>query len=848
MALEAEKSTEAIEKKSLEELEKERAWWWAAEKKRSPRLDYLRKAAWKKGRKGGEYEPGTKVDLESPLLFTDSWKENEYDHIFFRRAKALAHMLENKTIFITDHAQLVGFEGNLPDTVYFNIDFSNMLISGEIYNDPVLISEPREESMEILSDLMNYWGPQDNLGKVIRALRAEDAAKFFTTVPMWGYPFGGSFGYSGKDYEYIWGPNQEVGGGKGFEDMIDEIQERIDEAEDKLDGTPDGTETEIPEKVTRWEGMQIVLEGCINQAKRYARLARIVAENYETDPKRKEELLRLAETCERVPAKTPRTLQESLQYDHFIQVWTRNETVGSAWPFRPDYYNWPYYNKDVNIDKRLTKEEALDLVGEFLIRAYEMGHYLPRFGAEALQGIVGTSVWTMGGVNKDGSDACNDLTIAFLQAARMVRTANPTFAFRWHPRVKDEVMREIFECIRQGLGYPSIRNDPILINNGMYWHHHPLEEMRTWVHQACMSPCPTTKYGFQPCRMASATMNTAKMVEWALHDGYDHCIKMQMGPKTGDARKFTDFEQLFEAWVKQMEWLMNFGVRIINKGRVNAPENWGLPMLSAISERSVDSGYDTVDPRSGERGNSWVTFFTWVENPDSLAAVKKLVFDEKKYTMDQLITALEANWDGYEEMRLDFVKNAPKWGNDDDYVDEIMVRCLREVARHSWELKDPCGNPWPALPENVSGNIHFSGMVHALPNGRRLGDALYDGGISPGPGLDKKGPTAVIKSCGKIDHISDGRAFLLNQRLSPTQLAGEKGYQLWKAYMKTWADLGLDHVQFNMVDDATLRAAQREPEKYQELIVRVAGYSAHFVDISRKTQDNIIQRTVQGLG
>jgi formate C-acetyltransferase/benzylsuccinate synthase len=216
--------------------------------------------------------------------------------------------------------------------------------------------------------------------------------------------------------------------------------------------------------------------------------------------------------------------------------------------------------------------------------------------------------------------------------------------------------------------------------------------------------------------------------------------------------------------------------------------------------------------------------------------------------MAQLVDALEANWEGYEEMRLDFVRNAPKWGNDDDYVDDVMLRCLREAARHSHLIKCPSGNNWPILPENVSGNIHYANIVGALPNGRRRGDALYDGGISPGPGLDKKGPTAVLKSCSKIDHIGEGRAFLLNQRLSPTQLAGEKGYQLWKSYIKTWADLGLDHVQFNMVSDETLRAAQREPEKYQEVIVRVAGYSAHFVDISRKTQDNIIQRTIQGLG
>jgi len=408
-------------------------------------------------------------------------------------------------------------------------------------------------------------------------------------------------------------------------------------------------------------------------------------------------------------------------------------------------------------------------------------------------------------------------------------------------------MREIFECIRHGLGYPSVRNDPILIANAMHWHGHPLEEARTWVHQACMSPCPTTKHGFQPMRMASATANCAKIVEYALNNGYDHVVNMQMGPKTGDARKFTDFEQLFAAWVKQMEWLFGVLVRTVNLGRYKDPELFGRPFLSSISERAVESGLDAVSP-VGERGNAWITAFTWVENPDSLAAVKKLVFDDKKYTMDQLITALEANWEGYEEMRLDFVKGAPKWGNDDDYVDSIMIRCLEECARFSKVIKDPCGNNWPILPENVSGNIHYANIVGALPNGRRLGDALYDGGISPGPGLDKKGPTAVLKSCAKIDHIGHGRAFLLNQRLSPTQLAGEKGYQLWRAYLKTWSDLGIDHVQFNMVSDTTLRSAQKNPEKYPELIVRVAGYSAHFVDISRKTQDNIIQRTVQGIG
>ena len=818
----------------VEELEKERAWWWAAEKKRSKRLDYLRKAIWKKGRIGGTFSPGLKASMQDIVLRTEGYKANAgVWPSCLRFARMEAHIIDNIPIFITDHSQVVGYLGESPSTFRSSAEGT--------YNEPDIIPEPAEENLKILAEVGDYWLKEGPHRAYLNTFDPEDLMKVMGGQICFGVPIFSGGGYAGVNYEYI------MKGERGFEDIIAEIEKSQDAMREEM---KDAACPETPaqyEKIRTWQAMVEMLEAVIRWARRYARLARIVAENFEADPKRKEELLRISETCERVPAKPPRTLQESIQLDHFIQVLKRYESVEGAWPARPDYYHGPFYEKDVNIDKRITKEEALDLVGEHLIRAADMGVNLGRWASEGLQGISGTWVWTIGGVKQDGSDACNDCTMAYLQAARMVRVANPTFAFRWHPQVKDEVWREVFECIRQGLGYPSIRNDPVLIQNGMHWHHHPLEEMRTWVHQACMSPCPTTRDGFQPCRMAMATANTAKAIEYALFDGYDPIFKMQMGPHTGDARKFTDFEQLYEAWRTQIWWIMTTLSRNMTQGRVKDPDFFGRPFLSGISQRSVESGLDIIRPGS-ERGNSWVTFFTWVENPDSLAACKKLVFEEKKYTMDQLMDALEANWDGYEEMRLDFVKNAPKWGNDDDYADEMMVRCLRDVAKRSWELKDPSGNPWPVLPENISGNIHYSTVVGALPNGRRWGDALYDGGISPGPGLDKKGPTAVLKSCGKINHISDGRAFLLNQRLSPTQLAGEKGYQLWKSYMKTWADLGLDHVQFNMVDDATLRAAQREPEKYQELIVRVAGYSAHFVDISRKTQDNIIQRTVQGLG
>lgn len=829
---------EPITNKDLQQHEEKGEWWWIAEKKRSKRLDYLRKAVWKKGALGGNYSPGVKIDLDGPILFTQAWQFWKYDPVMMRRAKAISHVLDNVPIFITDQAQLVGYMGSAPHNLGWRVDGAS-IVNDEAYNEPGIHEEPEDESLAVVSELNAYWAGQTAVDKLARILDPEDAVKFLTGAIGWGAPTS-AYGYSAKNYEFF------MKGERAFEDIIEMIDKNIEEAEERTIGISGPDIIPLYDKLQNWEAMKMVLEAAIRYANRYARLARTVAENYETDPKKKEDLLKLATVCERVPAKPPRNLHESLQYDFFIQIIARFEAHEGAWPSRPDYYHGPYYEKDVNIDKTLTEEEALDLVGEFMIRTYEVGGFAPRWAREGLQGITGTWVWTIGGVKSDGSDACNGMTLALMKAARLVRVSNPTLSFRWHPKVSDEIMREVFECNRQGLGYPNMRNDPILIANAMHWHGHPIEEARLWMNQACVSPCPPTKHGIQPMRMASATANCAKIVEYALSNGYDRVVNMQMGPETGDPRTFTDFEQLYEAWVKQMEWLFSLLTRTVNLGRAKDPEFFGRPFLSAISERSVESGIDVVSPQ-GDRGNSWITAFTWVENIDSLAAVKKLVFDDKRYTMDQLIDALEANWEGYEEMRLAFVNDAPKWGNDDDYVDSIMLRCLRECARFSKVIKDPSGNNWPILPENVSGNIHYANIVGALPNGRRLGDALYDGGVSPGPGLDKNGPTAVLKSCGKIDHITDGRAFLLNQRLSPTQLAGEKGFQLWKAYIRTWADLGIDHVQFNVVSDEALRSAQRDPEKYSELIVRVAGYSAHFVDISRKTQDNIIQRTIQGI-
>jgi pyruvate-formate lyase len=410
-------------------MEKNQQWWWAAEKKRSKRLDYLRKAIWKKGAIGGLYPAGLVVDLERPVLITEKARELEFspDPFVIKFAKMFAHVLDNKTIFITDKAQLVGYVGNMPNAIGWDPSFASVL-NQEVLNDPTAIPEPLDANLKIISEVCAYWSGKSDLDKIMPHMDLDDMMKVLSGAVGWGIPLSRGR-YSGKDYEYI------MTGKRAFDDIIAEIDGQIDAADAKCH-EPGATKemSDLLDKMNMWEAMKITLEAGIRHARRYARLARIIAENYETDNDRKEELLQIAEACEQVPARPPRTLQESLQYDIFIQLFSRTEAIEGAWPARPDYYHGPYYDKDVNIDKRLTKDEALDLVGEFLIRAAEVSQYKPKWTREGLQGIEGTWVWTLGGVNKDGSDACNDMTIALLQAARLVRVANPTFSFRWHPK------------------------------------------------------------------------------------------------------------------------------------------------------------------------------------------------------------------------------------------------------------------------------------------------------------------------------------------------------------------------------------------------------------------------------
>ena len=830
-------------------------YWWEAEKKRSPRLNYLRKALWSKNCVQSDHMPGVMCGLDKIYWYTRVYSETEGEPEVLRRAKALCTLLEHQPVFIVDQSQIVGYSCASPNEVILASESSDEVLWDWYYDGRGYIYD---KDREWFTTALNYWSKHCFRTKVDRFLTEEE--KMNTNLGVWWngvYSLG--LGSPCTQYEFVFDH-----GFDSIRDMIDENHGKVwnkihnspsfsatEDVKDRIPRNPDlwerekqpETLQELLHKLDQWNAMKMTLDVFKAWTKRYSRLARIVAENFEENTKRKAELLKISEICAKVGGGKPEHFQEVIQLNHFIMLVTRMmERHAAGYGFRLDQAWWPQYKRDVIDEKTLTREEARELMAEFQIRTHETCYATSRPMRMGVTGAISSlPVPTIGGVDETGKDACNDLTDDLLEALRLVRCSMPSYVFRWHPKARIETLKQVHETIKQGLGYPSIQHDGVCIDTLMHHFDASLEEARSWANVVCMSPGVTKgPRGGQGVRYTPDFISVMPLI-FALHNGYHPTFEMQWGPKTGDPAQFQTFEELWEAWKTQMRYFVDMACHVRNIIRCCEIEHFQTPFTACCFERCIREGKDTAD--TGEVSNAWITVYCWVDVPDSLAAVKRIVFDDKKYTMAQLMTALQANWEGYEGMRLEFAR-APKWGNDDDCVDGVVADAYEEMAVSFGRNIELDGWPFLPLPEQVAAYIGASPYVPATPNGRRQGDPLYDGGNSPGPGLDKKGPTAVLRSCSKIDW-RQLKECLLNQRLSNTQMAGEKGFQLWLNYMKTWYDLEVPHVQFNCVDTETLRQAQTEPEKYQELIVRVAGYSAHFVDLQRFAQDAIISRTLQ---
>jgi formate C-acetyltransferase len=563
-----------------------------------------------------------------------------------------------------------------------------------------------------------------------------------------------------------------------------------------------------------------------------------------TKGRRKSELEKMALICEWVPANPARTFWEALQTLWFCNLFMFFDTKeNGVSPGRVDQYLYPYYKEDLE-KGRITREEAIELLE--LLRCH-YSSYRALIESSLQEKGIGEANWfncVLGGQTPDGKDATNEMSYLWLEAAMRTRSPHPTLSIRVHEKMDEGFAMKAAELSALGLGYPAWFGDrttiPFLVNQGV-----PLEEARDYAIAGCTISCV-------PGRMSPARVffgNIPKIFELALFNGVDPRTGKQIGPQTGYFEEFDTYDKLYEAYRKQVRHCLEEATADCNKARIFQPSV--LPQLfpSILLDDCIKRGLPSNGGGTRYQQGMWYLLPSGpIDVADSLAAIKKCVYEDGKITKKQLMDALAANFEGEEYQKVRRVLlAAPKYGNDDDYVDLIARDIYRMLDEELARLDGGYGTKYVDAPHSVASHGNMGRRVGALPSGRLAGVSLADANLSPCQGMDRNGPTAVILSAGKIDQLPM-QGSLLNQKFHPSSLKGKDDLRKFLALIKTYLiNLGGKHIQFNIVDRRTLLDAQENPDKYTSLVVRVAGYSALWIELDRVVQNEIIARTEQSL-
>ena len=799
---------------------------------------------WKHAAAGEFVEKGVRAGIERMRLITEAHKASNGKSEVIRRAMGLDSMLTKSTIVLQEDEFIIGYHAEDPKMFPLYPELSYMAVQDYCISD--YAPQPVEEAKEIA----DYWVPHSLQGKASKFFDPVDLNRMYNVSTMEAPSFATGYNSVVPPYETVLED--------GLLKRIEMAEANIAKAKKEMEKSPWNANEGLDwiHKIENWEAMVMACKSVISWARRHARLCKIVAENFETDPKRKEELLEMAEISHRVPAEPCKGLKDAFQAKWYTYLICHAiDRYASGFAHKEDKLLYPYYK--ISVDEKafqpMTHADAVEMVEMERLKISEHGAGKSRAYREIFPGSNDLFILTIGGLNRDGSDGCNDMTDAILEATRNIRTTEPSIVFRWAKEGREKTKRLVFGCIRDGLGYPSIKHDTIgykqLIEYGKYSKNNngaTEEEAHDWANVLCMSPGLVGRRKTQKTRSeGGGSIFPAKVLEITLSNGYDWSYTdMQMGPETGNAENFETFEELWDAFKKQYAYAMDCVIRAKDVSRYFEARYLQAPFTSAIDDGCMELGEDANF--LSEQPNGWHNPITTIVAANSLVAIKKLIYDEKKYTMKQLMDALKANWEGYEEMRKDF-KAAPKWGNDDEYADTIIKDFYEDIIGGVMaKIINYSGGPVLPVGQAVGLYMEIGSRTGPTPDGRYGGEAADDGGISPYMGTDTKGPTAVLKSVSKVQ--KNQKANLLNQRLSLPIMRSKHGFDIWHAYMKSWFDLNIDHIQFNVVSTAEMRAAQKEPEKHKDLIVRVAGFSARFVDIPTYGQNTIIARNEQEFG
>ncbi len=764
------------------------------------------------------------ICLDRARLITEFYSHPSMENYIIHRAKAFRYVLENKKIFIDPDCQMVGrttsrWQGvNMyPDmTAWLRRDLETL--DTRKFDKLEFLPGEKEELRQMAETWKGY-----SFGDYTETLEEDD--DITKTCLEVGIMTHGICNQSTMCHS----PNYPELIKHGYRYYIDVCKKHI--ADLTYDDISDGL------RRVNWEAMIIVMEGIINFAHRYADLADQQAAECQ-DPVRKQELLTIAENCRTVPEYAPKTFLQAVQLVWFTHMCLTMETAGGDHTLgRFDQYMYPFFEKEKAEGK--PEEYFADIIHEFKIKIAEIWNVRTEHESEA---DPGNPLWMhimLGGVLPDGTDGCNELTRVFLRCMRDLQTDEPCISFRYHPHVDEETFRLAIEVARDSGGHPAFYNDTAAITYLLQLGF-TLKEARDWGICGCIEPHVLGKTDFQS---NAGYINPTKILDIMLHNGVDTTSGKQLGPKTGDPRNFKSIKDVEDALETQFNFFLDKYVTLFNKTlgahAVMMPTITG----SLFSDGCMDKGL-MLQQGGSDHHYSTVAVSGWANIIDSLAAIEECVFNKKAISMEQLVELLDSDFEGREDLRQMLINRAPKFGNDNEEVDQYGHWLMNMIDEALRKHHDAQGGPLTIVVATQAYNVEMGRFTGATPDGRHAGTPLADN-VSPMIGMDTNGPTAVVKSLSCCDQEVPLSGLLLNQRFDPTIAAGEKGLDIIETVFRAHFNEGGYHIQINVLSDETLRAAQKHPEDYRNIIVRVAGYSAYFVDLNEEIQNNIIDRTIQ---
>jgi len=770
-----------------------------------------------------------KVSVERAKLITEFYKKCDEELECrskltpVKKALAFKYLMENVSLPVEDGQLIVGLRGTgikevptFPEICCHTVKDLEVLNSREKMPyrvDPEVFRIYQEE-------IIPYWKGKTIREKLFQAMTSDwlDAydAGIFT------------------EFMEQRAPGHTCGGERIFKMGVLDVKKEIRRVRDSLDPR----DPEYSKKLAELEAMDIVADAILIYAKRYAEKLKKMAED-ERDPARRNELLQMAAICEKVPAHAPESFWEALQHYWFIHVGVVYEANGwdSFSPGRLDLWLYPFYRKDLETG-RLTREKAKELLQCFFLK-FEAQPAVPKVGVTAEESYTYNdfSKINLGGVDESGKNAVNEVSYLIIEAREeLMPTIQPNLAVQVSEKTPDEFLVRALKMASRGFGEPPFFNhDGIVVK--MLRQGKCLRDARLAGASGCVESGSFGKEAY----ILTGYFNLPKVLEITLNNGVDPRTGKSIGLKTGDPRNFNSFEELWEAYLKQVKHFLDIKMRGNDFIEKLYADELPVPFLSLWIEGCVKNAKD-YNAGGATYNTQYIQMAGLGTVADSLAAIKYVVFEQKIVTMNELLEALRKDWEGYEWLRQFIINRAPHWGNDDDYVDSIATRLNESLVEivESYPLTPVRGATrhiyW--LPTTV--HVYFGKITGATPDGRRAGFPISEG-VSPVQGMDRKGLLAVFKSVAKVDWDKTGGA-LLNAKLTPDFFDYEENFRKLAWAIRTFFRMGGHHVQFNVVSVDLLREAQKRPQDFEDLMVRVAGYSDYFVKLPKGLQDEIIAR------